>query len=291
MTFYRCFNENYQKNIEKKLLNTTKINIKADIFEYEGKYDQNKYMEWYLNFADQQLFGFYNSGLYAQDEIQCSEHPLLAHIREYAIDQSQHKENIVPLTHQNGEPTPILIIGAHRLGTIFSIKNNNPQIYYGNNFCAIHTAKSIDQVLQIFDQGSQHVTNIIAMAAQGYKSGEYTFQQISFTLKTAYIAFKKAVEFSENKKCIIHTGNWGTGAFGNNLKLMFYIQILAGNLAGVDVLEYHSFSVEIQEQCQSFLYDYNKDIVPELEKNKIDIDDIIILLEKLKFKWGKSDGN
>jgi len=36
---------------------------------------------WYVNFADPRLFTAYGSGLFAQDEIQAAEHPILGHLR------------------------------------------------------------------------------------------------------------------------------------------------------------------------------------------------------------------
>src|SRR5689334_15344343 len=39
-------------------------------------------LEWHVNFADPRLFIAYGSGLFAQDEIQVAEHPVLASLKE-----------------------------------------------------------------------------------------------------------------------------------------------------------------------------------------------------------------
>ena len=40
-------------------------------------------MEWYVNFADADLFVAYHIGLFAQDEIQTAEHPACGAIKEW----------------------------------------------------------------------------------------------------------------------------------------------------------------------------------------------------------------
>ena len=44
----------------------------------------------------------------------------------------------------------------------------------------------------------------------------------------------------EIKKIIIHTGNWGCGAFGGNVELHTMLQIIAAVSAGVDEMIYHA---------------------------------------------------
>ena len=54
----------------------------------------------------------------------------------------------------------------------------------------------------------------------------YTKKEIQAVLYIAYTSFMaakiEAIEYMEGKmsELIIHTGNWGTGAFGNNFQLM-----------------------------------------------------------------------
>lgn len=47
--------------------------------------------------------------------------------------------------------------------------------------------------------------------------------------------------YNQNEKCVINTGNWGCGVFGNNLHIITIIQLLAAYLADIDLLVYHTF--------------------------------------------------
>ncbi len=83
------------------------------------------------------------------------------------------------------------------------------------------------------------LTNLIAMVApQG--SGRYAAEDIRDVVITATTAFAAARAESTRRVLRIHTGHWGTGAFGGNRVLMAAAQVLAARIAGVDELAYHS---------------------------------------------------
>lgn len=48
---------------------TTQNIYKQDVFEYP-KFDPSQQVEWHINFADENLFGYYGGPLFAQDELQ-----------------------------------------------------------------------------------------------------------------------------------------------------------------------------------------------------------------------------
>jgi hypothetical protein len=76
--------------------------LREDIFCYEpppGDCD-----EWYVNFADRNLFVAYGGPLFAQDEIQVAEHPALGSIREAM--KASTDAGMAPLTRTDTEPTP-----------------------------------------------------------------------------------------------------------------------------------------------------------------------------------------
>src|SRR5665213_41310 len=50
------------------------VEHRAGFFDYVPLADLQGAIELHVNFADAQLFGFYGSGLFAQDEIQSTEH-------------------------------------------------------------------------------------------------------------------------------------------------------------------------------------------------------------------------
>jgi len=53
-------------------------------FDYQTvEVSDKKLTEWYINFADGDLFAYYGTGLFAQDEMQVAEHPVLASIHTW----------------------------------------------------------------------------------------------------------------------------------------------------------------------------------------------------------------
>jgi hypothetical protein len=54
------------------------VEIRDGYFDYAPVLEPGTGVEWHLNFADSQLFGYYGSSLFAQDEMQVAEHPVLA---------------------------------------------------------------------------------------------------------------------------------------------------------------------------------------------------------------------
>ncbi|MGC4048073.1 MAG: hypothetical protein QM758_30145 [Armatimonas sp.] len=64
-------------------------------------YEPSDNAEWYVNFADRSLFGYYSGPLLAQDELQVLEHPALGSVREALL-----AEKLPALTVEGGKPTP-----------------------------------------------------------------------------------------------------------------------------------------------------------------------------------------
>ncbi|EAR83865.2 poly (ADP-ribose) glycohydrolase (macronuclear) [Tetrahymena thermophila SB210] len=247
--------------------------------------------QWHVNFADQHLFGFYNTNLFAQDEIQCAEHPLLSHVRSAA----QYLGNrVAPLTIENG-PTPILIKDVHRLGfvNIMPTKENRNGIY-GNNFAKA----SLDYIDRMSQQiiNDKPLTNFIAMAALGYGSGTYQTYEIEFLFQTAKNSFSLAKELSGDMEVELHTGNWGCGAFGNNRQLIASIQLFAAHLSGIENIVYHTFDEQGKkgfEQGKKIYENFLRDIkINNCESPNFQLDQqFIMYLSKQNFQWGYSDGN
>jgi len=117
-----------------------------------------------------------------------------------------------------------------------------PYGLYGNSF-ARASESAIRRATVPIDPPT--VTNLICMAALGGGHGVYKLEQIVDSFFTIYTSFKAAIIESHRLKpgsaCIIHTGNWGCGAFGGNRALMSLLQLLGAWMAGVDELVYHTF--------------------------------------------------
>lgn len=92
------------------------------------------------------------------------------------------------------------------------------------------------------------------MCSQKNGSGAYKREEIQKTFEMAYKSFREAYAYSKHTypriQVEINTGNWGCGAFGNNLQFIALIQLLASEVAQVDYLVYHTFNAQGQEALQ-----------------------------------------
>lgn len=70
--------------IESENLKSPKVVFQNDVFDYRPTGD-NHTVEWYLNFANSDLFAYYNGHLLAQDELQVLECIELGALREYFV--------------------------------------------------------------------------------------------------------------------------------------------------------------------------------------------------------------
>jgi hypothetical protein len=274
---------------------STEIIFREDTFQYEVNSDKNV-VEWYLNFADGDLFFHYGSKLMAQDEHQVAEHPVLASVREMLFEYSENNRDYDPCTRDYtrtdyNPPTPILIIGAERKIKIDLSKNSEkgrPKGLYGKQFNEAPW-ETVEMAVQKLDFPT--FTNIIAMEAFSGGKGNYTIEQIKDIFQTAHTAFSAAITESralagENVKILIHTGNWGTGAYGGNKVLMAYLQLLSAAIAQVDTLVYHSKDHESYQNALN-LFCKNTESYP----SKIKLEKLFKELTRMGFKWGESDGN
>ena len=240
---------------------------------------------WYLNFADRHLFGFYRSSLFAQDEMQVAEHPVLASIRSKLLIQSEVDSCFQPLTRtDNGSTTPYLIRAAERRIAVDTLPTaDNPRGLYGNNF-----SEASDDVIRKATTVLEPPTlsNIIAIDAPTPDFGIYTEQQVEQVLLTAYTGFSAAVmsAASAGFECtVIHSGNWGCGAFGGNRELMYLAQMIAADLAGADELLLHS--------VDSLSYEQARNHYQVLCESGADLPGALGFIINQQYQWGVSDGN
>ena len=197
-------------------------------------------LAWHVNFADMNLFVAYGSGLFAQDEMQVAEHPLLGSVREALL-----AAELPALTYDEDGGSPILIRSVERRIEVLTDPDptaGRPFGLYGNRFAAA----SLDTIRRATRTIVPATTsNIIAMAAPAYGRGEYKPNQIKYILETASIAFTAARHetlqaLGPDAQSLIHTGFWGCGAFGGNRRLMIAVQSLAARAAGIDRVVYHA---------------------------------------------------
>ncbi|KAL9642526.1 hypothetical protein ABK040_011093 [Willaertia magna] len=300
---------------KKELLNKTKLIAQPNIFNYNEKVQEDseenntlqKTFHWYLNFSHSNLFVAWKGSLFAQDEIQVAEHPILGSLQQYLLSKSNQDTKYSPLTVQSGVATPILIKNVDRRVAV-NVTDFN---LYGNKFASANE-DLIKQATTVIDPKTNRTSNIFALEAPTGGHGNYDLSTISYIFDTAYSGFRacKLESTNHNNKeeeeglkeeknvTIIHTGNWGTGAYGGSKELMALLQILAARLAGVDYLFYHAFSKEGVDAVEKAVEVLDKElglgVIDENcseEASIVSVQEILRNVEKKGYKWGFSDGN
>ena len=240
---------------------------------------------WYVNFADPNLFYAYDSGLFAQDEIQTLEHPLLGSIVQYLDDMVRKgRRDCLPLTVENHEPTPVLLSNIPywiRVDTMPRDENGQRVSIYGKCFSRA-PEDLLDRAITLRENGSGR-SNIIAMAALPSGIGEYRLDQIIYSLKTVISAFQAARTVS-GKPTVIHTGRWGAGAFGGSEEFALLVQILGAGIAGIGKIVFHAVSDDKLAAAEK--------AAAEAETRNLDtMEALADYIRSKKYRWGFSDGN
>lgn len=228
-------------------------------------------MAWHLNFADPHVFFGYGGALFAQDEIQVAEHPILGSVREAL--EAEHPAHT--MTVEAGQPTPILVRGAERRVAI------DTREIYGQRF-ARATPETLRSALRLIEPPT--ISNILAIAAPSGGRGRYRSLEIELILRTAYTGFRAAKDESGGARVQIHTGFWGCGVFGGNRRLLPLLQLAAARWAGVDRLIFHSVDAagsRCFEEAQAQLRALGAARPAEL----------VARLTALGYEWGQGDGN
>ena len=242
-------------------------------------------IEWHLNFAHEDVFGFYGGSLFAQDEMQVAEHPVLGCLREALLDLEIDRTTV-----QNGQATPILVTGVERRCKVATDRDaaaGRPYGLYGSEFQGA-SEEAIKRATTVLDPPTK--SNIIAMESPPPDFGLYTREQIKFILASAITGFSAAVNLSrrvkKDAKVSIHTGYWGCGAYGGNRELMPLLQIIAAYCADVDILHFHTGgdSGGYVAALQTL-----EEIMPEWEEISLDL--LINSILSMRYDWGVSDGN
>ncbi len=213
-------------------------------------------IHWTANFADSRLFGFCEGPLLAQDELQVLEHPALAHIKSALPSDLKTLSGYDAALFQN----------VPRLG---SLDTTTPfpdgHTLYGNRFAAA-THDQILARLQLLNPPTS--SNIFAIAAPhvpfGMANQPYQKKDIDALFFTAYNAFHAIKESSPGKKVVAHTGNWGAGAFGNDLKTVHLLQLAAARFAGIDEIRMHPMSSQAELQAARQLLDQIERQFPQM---------------------------
>lgn len=236
---------------------------------------------WYMNFAHSDLFHSYGFFMFAQDEIQVTEHPVLACIREMMLNRT---DPLIPLTVEDGRPTPVLIRGAQR-----HLKIDTSKIY-GARFARSDESTIKKSVVQIKPPTVSNIIAIEAPVASGRST--YSHYEINAALRSAYSGFRAIVlssiaDLPIIKPVVLHAGNWGCGAYGGNRQLMLTIQIMAARLAGLSKIIFYNGMDHKKDVIQ-----FDKALTRKFKfKPGQKIESVLNRLVARPFHWGISDGN
>jgi hypothetical protein len=266
------------------------IEARADVYDYRPTGSAGAPgREWHVNFADPHLFVAYASGLFAQDEMQVLEHPVLGSLKE-ALDAS----GLITLTVERDRPTPVLVRGVERRVAVATDPNaaeGRPMGLYGNRFAAA-PPDAVRRATRVIDPPT--LSNLIAVAAPVGGPGRYTRDEIEHVLATAYTGFAAAA-LETDEACgtgagaVVHTGFWGCGAFGGNRTLMSMLQIVAARLAGVEGLVFHAFDSAGKARFDEARAILDREIAPV--GKAVPVGELIGRVERMGFEWGVGDGN
>ncbi len=262
--------------------------VRDGFFDYQPEADAQPAVEWHLNFADPNLFYAYGSALFAQDEMQVAEHPVLASLREALVAEGRSARTVAA-----GRPTPALVMGAERRVRITTdprAQRGGPSWLYGIAFAEA----AADEVRQAtFPIDPPTITNLIAIAAPFGGHGRYRREQIELALVTAFTGFRAAVLESRrvagaDARVIVNSGFWGCGAFGGDRVLMTMVQALAAELAGLYLLVLHIGEPAGRASVQLATATLRDTLAAGRSTNTAEL---ISRIEAMGLEWGRSDGN
>eukprot|EP01012_Entosiphon_sulcatum_P009914 TRINITY_DN15701_c0_g1_i1.p1 TRINITY_DN15701_c0_g1~~TRINITY_DN15701_c0_g1_i1.p1 ORF type:complete len:767 (+),score=115.82 TRINITY_DN15701_c0_g1_i1:73-2373(+) len=241
-------------------------------------------VEWYPNFSGPTLFEHYSTHSVRQDDLQVMEHPVLASVREWLKSEAADQARTVAEF-----PTPILMRGAQRYVELRIDRNETegrPNGFFGEHHFVHAPLDAVRSAAKFLSP--QRVTNIYAMAAPQGGKAKYTQEHILHTFLMVYSAFLATrFESTETVKAgtpvhlVVHTGNWGTGAFLGNAVLMALLQLLAAQAARVDTLVFHTFAPEFSKK-----YALAMEILDSLTRDRpVHLPAVIERIYQMGFNW------
>ncbi len=192
-------------------------------------------VHWTANFADSNLFGFCEGPLLAQDEQQVAEHPALAHIKAALTPEQRTLHRFEAALFQNVPRLGALDTTTPLAGRV------PPQTLYGNVFAGASQLEIQSRLTQFNNPVGSNIFAIeapkvpLALKDQPYQRKD--LETLFFTFKNFLLAMKETCPGAKN---VVHTGNWGCGAWGNDPKTVYLMTLAATRSAGTaDELRMH----------------------------------------------------
>jgi hypothetical protein len=174
----------------------------------------------------------------------------------------------------------------------------NTDALYGQKF-AFASAETIKNNIQALTPPT--LSNILAISSLAiHKPGaKYTAEEIHYLFRTALAGFAAIIDFVHSKNVgdvkrpiILHTGNWGCGAFGGSVIMMTLIQLFSARLAGLHRMVYHTVDPYSAAQCE-IAYKHYKSVWSKVAADgamKISLNSLVQQLLDLNLGWNQSNG-
>jgi hypothetical protein len=236
---------------------------------------------WTANFADSNLFGYCEGPLLAQDELQVLEHPALAHLK-----------HALPADHRVLQPCEAALFqNVPRLGSLdTSTPLPNGLTLYGTDFVRASEPDIQSRLTRFPIPTSSNIFAIAAPRISDHLTNQpYQRRDLATLFFTAYNAFRSAKEASPGKRVVIHTGNWGAGAFGNGSKTVHLIQLAAARFAGVEEIRMYPMSQQAQYQEAKQLYTHIGSQFPQLTVGQF-LDHLTSNASGYNLRYGQGNG-
>lgn len=190
-------------------------------------------IHWTADFADSDFLKFCPTFRLAQEEIVCVEHPQLYHL--YKLIQSNADYEHLRKIEQD---ETILLQGVLRMGAL-DTTTTIPRLrssLYGNNFQRATEEEMSNCTTPLVPPTQSNIFAIVAkVQTETTKTGKpYTKVDLEDMFYSVFNAFEAIVSIApKDTKVVIHTGNWGTGAFGNSPKAVYLLQMAAAYAANI----------------------------------------------------------
>jgi hypothetical protein len=246
-------------------------------FRYEASTADT--VHWTANFADRNLFGFCEGPLLAQDELQVLEHPALAHVKNALPAEQRILEPLDTVLFQNvprlGALDALTPIPAHDTQILYAnyfatpaqaeILSRLTRSLYGNYFTNATQREILTRLTPFSYRTSSNIFAIVAPHISSALEGQpYQKKDLGRLFFTFYNASQSIKVTCPGKKIVLHTGNWGCGAFGNDPKTVYILQMAAARFAGIDELQIHPLSHQNELQAARQLLDQIEQRFPQM---------------------------
>lgn len=201
-------------------------NVAVKTSPYGYRYQNH---EAYVDFANRYIGGGVMTQGFVQEEIEIFESSFLPWVAAVRLQQLRNKDPNTPVALPGCDGPNLLALDRTPVVTYWRMFTDvDSKTAYGKKLQTLSPTQ-VPNVLQL--RPSPVDIFSIAMAAPdfGKSTAPYSYKDIENMVLLATRAFYNALLVLDESKLplVIHTGNWGAGAFKNSIKTVFGIQTIA----------------------------------------------------------------